>query len=221
MIKLNAPKSLPWFKWAMSFVLVTCVHAQNAPKESPEAAYRKVVTDRAAKIVATLKLSDEAKSLKVRDIIADQYVALSTIHDARDAAIKIAKQESREDKATTDTAIEKARSEAQAKLDKFHAAYLAKLSAELTPEQVDGVKDGMTYGVVQVTYNVYLKMMPDLSDEQKKQIMNWLVEAREIAMDQGSSDEKHKVFGKYKGKINNYLSAAGYNLKEAEKNLRK
>jgi hypothetical protein len=31
-------------------------------------------------------------------------------------------------------------------------------------------------------------------------------------MDAGSSDEKHSVFGKYKGRINNYLSANGYNL---------
>ena len=38
-------------------------------------------------------------------------------------------------------------------------------------------------------------------------------------MDAGSSDEKHAWFGKYKGKINNYLAAAGYNMKQAEKNL--
>jgi hypothetical protein len=38
-------------------------------------------------------------------------------------------------------------------------------------------------------------------------------------MDEGTSDEKHKVFGKYKGRINNYLAAAGYNLKAAETNL--
>jgi hypothetical protein len=46
--------------------------------------------------------------------------------------------------------------------------------------------------------------------------MAWLVEAREIAMDCGSSEEKHYWFGKYKGKINNYLSAEGYDLKKAE-----
>ena len=100
-----------------------------------------------------------------------------------------------------------------------HIAFLARLAVELNPEQVDGVKDGMTYGVLKVTYDVYMKMCPDLSEEQKKRIKAWLIEARELAMDQGSSKEKHGVFGKYKGKINNYLSAAGYDLKEAEKNL--
>lgn len=64
-------------------------------------------------------------------------------------------------------------------------------------------------------------MYPDLTGPQKKQIMAWLVEARELAMDGGSSKEKHAVFGKYKGRINNYLSAAGYDAKKAERNLKK
>ena len=38
-------------------------------------------------------------------------------------------------------------------------------------------------------------------------------------MDAGSSEEKHAMFGKYKGRINNYLSAAGYDMKQAEKDL--
>jgi hypothetical protein len=51
--------------------------------------------------------------------------------------------------------------------------------------------------------------------------MAWLVEAREIAMDGSTSDEKHAMFGKYKGKINNYLSKAGYDAKKGKQNLKK
>jgi hypothetical protein len=47
--------------------------------------------------------------------------------------------------------------------------------------------------------------------------MAWLVEAREVALTAGSAEEKHRVFGKYKGRINNFLSAAGYDLKAAER----
>ena len=43
-----------------------------------------------------------------------------------------------------------------------------------------------------------------------------LLEAREYAMDAGSSEEKHGWFGKFKGRINNYLSKAGYDLRAAE-----
>ena len=42
-----------------------------------------------------------------------------------------------------------------------------------------------------------------LTDEEKQQIMAWLKEARELAIDAESSKKKHEVFGKYKGRINN------------------
>ena len=72
----------------------------------------------------------------------------------------------------------------------------------------------MTYGVVPITYKGYQAMIPNLTDAQKKQIWVWLVEAREHAMDAESSEKKHGWFGKYKGRINNYLSAQGYDLRK-------
>lgn len=62
-------------------------------------------------------------------------------------------------------------------------------------------------------------MLPELTDTQKQYIMSRLEEAREIAMDAGSSIEKHEWFGRYEGRINNYLSTAGYDLKAASKRL--
>jgi len=75
----------------------------------------------------------------------------------------------------------------------------------------------MTYRVMPITYTAYQDMIPALTVEQKEKIYNWLREARELAMDEGSSEDKHKVFGKYKGKINNYLSIQGYDMKVEEK----
>jgi hypothetical protein len=79
---------------------------------------------------------------------------------------------------------------------------------------VELVKDGMTYNVASVTYNAYGDMLPKLTAEQKEQIMKWLKEAREQAMDAESSEKKHWWFGKYKGRINNYLSSLGYDMKK-------
>lgn len=186
-----------------------------------EAAYTRTITQRADKIVATLGIADSAKATRVRDIIARQYRDLSKLHETRDAQVKAAKEKSGADKAAATAAIQAARDEAKPKLDKLHGEFLSRLATELSPDQVNQVKDGLTYGVVHGTYSVYLKMYPELTDEQKEQIMAWLVEAREIAMDGSTSDEKHAVFGKYKGRINNYLSKAGYDAKKGEANLKK
>jgi Spy/CpxP family protein refolding chaperone len=102
-------------------------------------------------------------------------------------------------------------------LKALHDQFIAKLSADLTAEQVEKVKDKMTYNKVQVTYNGYIQMLPDLTQEQKAKILEMLKEAREIAMDGGSAEEKTAVFEKYKGRINNYLSKQGYDLAKASR----
>jgi|GEM_PF-27622 len=168
----------------------------------PDPAYTRTLTGRADKIVKTLDIADAAKSIRVRDIIVQQYRNLNAIHNQGDKDIKAAPENAPAIKERTD-----------ALLKRVHQDYLAKLSAELTPEQVDQVKDGMTYGVLQATYRTYLAQLPELSETQKQQIMAFLVEARELAMDGGTSEEKHQWFRKYKGKINNYLSSQGYKLK--------
>ncbi len=96
-----------------------------------------------------------------------------------------------------------------------HTLFLSKLGKELSAEQIEKVKDQMTYNKVAVTYNAYLDELPQLTETQKAQLKAWLVEAREKAIDAGSSDQKTAIFGKYKGRINNFLSQQGYDMKKA------
>ncbi len=202
---------------AAGFVGLSVKSAETNSVGEADAAYTRVINQRADKIVAGLGLADTNQFVRVRDVIAQQYRDLSRIHAERDAQIQQAKEKA----GASQAAVQAARDAVKPKLDKLHGEFLGRLAAELSPEQVDQVKDGMTYGVLPLTYGVYLKMYPDLTAEQKAQIKTWLTEARELAMDGSTSDEKHAVFGKYKGKINNYLSKAGYDAKKAEQNLRK
>jgi len=189
---------------------VACVVAQTADEEPQRKQdYQTIVARRAEKIVATLSLADTNKAARVREIIARQYRDLNQIHTERDTLAREAS-----------VGKVKAAAAIQPELDKLHGEFLARLGAELSPGQVDQVKDGLTYGVAPLTYGVYLRMYPELTNEQKAQIKAWLNEAREIAMDGSTSQEKHAVFGKYKGKINNLLAKAGYDTKKGEANLK-
>ncbi len=173
--------------------------------------YTRVITGRADNIVKTLEIADAGKKARVRDIVVQQYRDLNAIHTQRDKEIEAAKAAG--DKASVESRAKSIREQADSRVKQLHQSYLAKLATELTAAQVDQVKDGMTYGTLPVTYRAYLAQMPELTEAQKQQIMGLLVEARELAMDGGTSEEKHAVFRKYKGKINNYLSAQGYKLK--------
>lgn len=207
---------------AIAFLLtVSACAGETDPVVAAEAAYTRTITQRAEKIVAPLGLTDTNQAARVRDILVRQYRDLAQIHAARDAQIKLVKEKAGPDKSAANAAEQAVRDQTKPNLDKLHGEFLARLSAELSTEQVDQVKDGLTYGVLPLTYGVYLKMYPDLTAEQKAQIKAWLTEARELAMDGSTADEKHTIFGKYKGRINNYLSKAGYDAKKGEQNLKK
>ncbi|HEY6505379.1 MAG TPA: DUF3826 domain-containing protein [Chitinophagaceae bacterium] len=189
------------------------VYAQPVDAMQKEAEYKKVITERAAKIVSTLGLTDSGKYDKVLNELVGQYARLNAVHEQSKAAMaEISTQSvSGEERAASIKRLEEKKS---SQLLQLHSGFIAHLKESLTEDQLEKVKDGMTYRVFPITYGAYLDMLPNLSPEQKDKIYNWLKEARELAMDEGSSDDKHKVFGKYKGKINNYLSAAGYDMKK-------
>ncbi|MCX2452511.1 DUF3826 domain-containing protein [Pedobacter sp. PLR] len=200
---------------ALVLSVIMSVSAQNnTVPENEKAAYLKVITLRADKIAGVLNLKDAKTQEKVSNIIRDQYNNLNDIYIARDANVKAIKQKQESDKIALETSLKAEAAKTDAKLAILHKSYLSKLSTQLNPDQVDQVKNGMTYGVVPLTYRAYQEQILTLNEEQKKQILTWLTEAREHAMDAESADKKHAWFGKYKGKINNYLSAAGYDLKK-------
>jgi hypothetical protein len=198
------------------FSISYSVLSQNNVQTADEAAaYTRTINERAQKIVNTLQLTDTEKALRVRDIISNQYRNLNEIYKERDIQVSAVKSNKNSSEAVAKANLDAIEEQTKRKLNTLHDGYLKNLSAELDSKQVEQVKDGMTYGVVQITYKGYQDMIPTLTEEQKKQILLWLVEAREQAMDAESSDKKHAWFGKYKGRINNYLSAAGYDLKKA------
>jgi hypothetical protein len=206
---------------ALFFVSLSGAFAQGATPAAGADNYTQVITKRSEKIVATLGITDSGKFKRVEDIIINQYRTLGNIHDARNAKAKDIKAQAGDGKTKADGEIAVLDSSVDIQLNTAHTAYLANLATALTPEQIDQVKDEMTYKVLPLTYKAYLDELPDLTDPQKMQIKAWLVEAREHAIDAESSEKKHAWFGKYKGRINNYLSKQGYDMKKAGEDWQK
>lgn len=190
--------------------------AVDLNKENRDPKYVESIVNRSQKIVDKLGLTDVKAAEDVCNIIANRYFELNDIYEIRDAKVKTVKESGLTGDAKNE-ALKAAENEKDAALYCSHFAFPASLSLFLNEEQIEAVKDGMTYGVVKVTYEATLDMIPSLKEEEKVQIYAWLVEAREFAMDAENSNKKHAAFGKYKGRINNYLAKRGYNLtKERE-----
>lgn len=194
-------------------VVLSCFCAGAAPAAESaevEARYTQLLNKRGDETLAALKLDDPAKAERVKQLVMDQYRALRAQHDARDAKLEGIPEDEKE-------RVARIHADTDAAIKPLHDAFVEKLSAELTPAQVETVKDRMTMNKVNVDFNAFCDMLPDLTDAQKDHILAQLKEAREIAMDKGSAEEKHAVFGKYRGRINNYLAKQGYDLKQASK----
>ena len=165
-----------------------------------DSAYVENIKGRAQKIVDGLQLTDQKQARAVCNIIANRYFLLNDIH-------------AKYDKSQQDAL--------QAELYKHHFELASALALYLNDEQIDAVKDGMTYGRLKRDYNAQLDMIPSLSDFEKQQILIWLKEAREYAMDAADSKGKHFWFDKYRGRTNNWLSSRGYDLKKERDNWQK
>ena len=189
------------------FFLIQTASAQMstppATDAEKEAAYATAIEIRTTDILKILNLADSDKSNIVYNLIVAQYHALRVRDAAIDTKLKVdGKQVTYANRASLLAAEPKT----------LHDQFLANLAKVLTPEQVEQVKNQMTYNKVKVTYDAYCEIVPDLTDADKAKIMELLNQAREEAIDGGNAPEKSYIFGQYKDKINAYLDAHGHDV---------
>ena len=99
----------------------------------------------------------------------------------------------------------------------MHQNFIAGLQADLTPEQVDLVKNKLTINKLPITYKVYQQILPNLTPEDDRFILDNLSQAREACLDVKNVDEMTPIFKKHKVEIQNYLNAHGYDWDKAYK----
>jgi hypothetical protein len=206
-------KTNPIVRWGAAVLMVWSASAQDfttppATPEELEAVYTTAIHRRADATLDALALTDPAKVERVKDAILAQYRALR----ARDAIIDAHLRAHGKDLSLTSPD----RAALVASLSKpLHEMFVGTLAAYLTPEQVELVKDKMTYNKVQVTFDAYCAIIPNLTDQDKAKVLELLKVAREEAMDGGSADEKHAIFEKYKSRISDYLNSHGHDVAKA------
>lgn len=199
-VKMNYGSNVHYLKSVFNAYPTPAVALDSAGRPAD---YVETIVKRSQKATDELGITWTPVGQTVLNIICNRYFELNDIYAERDSLKK------------TDKRL--AEAQCDSRLYRSHFAFDTQLSHYLKPAQIETVKDVMTYHVVKVTYDAQCDMIPTLTDEEKEQIMAWLKEARELAIDAESSKKKHEVFGKYKGRINNYLSARGYDLvKERE-----
>jgi hypothetical protein len=169
------------------------VVAAATPATTPEAAAalaksNATVDKRAAGVIESLNLNDPAKAARVQAVIASD---LRAVRDAHNLGF------------VPDPSV--------------HRDFVNGLSAELTPEQVDAVKDKLTLNKVPITFKAYHEIVPNLTAEDDAKIMELLKAAREAGLDDKSIEELNATFKMYKLQIQKYLDAHGHDWAKSYK----
>jgi hypothetical protein len=137
-------------------------------------------------LVTSLKLTDKAQQDRVRMVLAAN---LRAVRDAHNAGLQL------------DPSI--------------HKNFIAGLQADLTPLQVETVKDRLTANKLPITFKVYHQILPALTPDDDRVILNQLQQAREECLDVKNADEMSPIFKKHKTEIEKYLNQHGYDWDKA------
>jgi hypothetical protein len=186
--------------------------ATAAPAVAIDDAMRKKIDQKATAIVASLKLSDAAKAAKVKTFASDWLAVMMTWHKEHDAELNRLWGEWNKARAVVPKdefpgeVIAHQIDAVYTSLKPAYEDYMRRLSAELTAEQVDAIKEswsrnpGMTR-----TYNAYLEIVPDLTAKDKEVIKARMLMAREAAMLTDSDKEIVAIYKRHKVKVEQYV----------------
>jgi hypothetical protein len=199
----------------LTVFLVCCVLSWGAlipASAAIDAATQKRADDKAGRLLNTLKLDDTAKSERVKGLLSEWYVTMWAWHQEHDPKLKELWAQWNQARAVVPKdefpaeVIAHRIDDVYAALKPAYRAFVEKLSAELSPEQVDTLKETWSRSPGKKrTYNAYLEIVPDLNDEQKKVILERMDMAREDAMLTDSDKEIVAIYKRHKVKVEAYV----------------
>ncbi len=204
-------------------VFATCsiaLYAQTGTNsvQSSEDAKAKSDADqekKATEWVASLNLNDAEKAARVKTAI---YTHLKTIRDWHNE----------HPFTTVPAGINPATGNRLSDLDRqviansampksVHEDLMNALNKDLSPEQVEMILDKYTVGKVAFTMKGYKAIVPDLKPEEEAQILSYLKQAREQAIDYKNMNQISSIFEIYKTKSEQFLNSNGRNWKQLYK----
>jgi hypothetical protein len=195
---------------ALTLGLLTPVRAADAT----EPATQKRLDSKTARLIGVLKLDDAAKSARAKAILGDWFVTVWAWHGQHDALLKELWTQWNQARAVVPKdefpaeVIAHRIDDLYASLQPAYRSFVEKLSAELTPEQVDLIKETWSRSPgMKRTYNAYLEIVPDLTDEHKKVIFARMARAREDAMLTDADKEIVSIYKRHKVKVEAYVGS--------------
>lgn len=177
-------------------------------------AAQQLINKKSSRLIEALKLDDAARAARVKGILDEWLAKVVAWHKENDPKLK--ELWSQWNKARSVVPKDEFPGEVvahqvfdfYAPLQPAYQSFTNKLSAELSPEQIDTLKETWSRSPgMKRTYNAYLEIAPGLNDDQKKVIYDRMSRAREDAMFTDSDKEIINIFKCHKVKVEQYIGS--------------
>lgn len=184
----------------------------GAAEPTPDADTQKYIDRRVPQLLNAAKVTDADKIAKVKVIGAEWFATLFAWHKENDPKLKTLWAEWNKARAVVPKdefpgeLVAVKIEEVYSSLKPAYDNYMTKLSAELTSEQIDAVKEAWSHSPgMKRTYNAYLDIVPDLSEKDKEVLKARMHLAREAAMLTDASKEIIDIYKRHKVKVEQYV----------------
>jgi hypothetical protein len=191
------------------------VPAPTATAPKPSASER-----RATSLLKELKLTDAGKEARTRAILESHFAAMEKWHAANDPALAplwaewtaARSQPTKNEAAKVGEKIDAV----YASFRPEHDAFLAALAKEISPAEIEKIKNSLTRSPgMDRTANAYIEMIPQFTDADKAFVRQRFAIAREQGMDTTTSKEIDSFFKRQKDIVEAYIDEKGYDYKKS------
>lgn len=184
----------------------------SAPVLSQTANADAEIEKKATEWVASLLLSDNAKSQKVRSAVFTHLKAVRDWHNDHPASLVPAGINPANGSPLSD--LDRQVIMCSTKPKSIHDSLMRVLKTELDTAQVEAILDKYTVGKVAFTLKGYQAIVPDITPKEEAEIIKNLKQAREQAIDYKNMQEISAIFEIYKTKCEQYLNNNGRNWRQ-------
>jgi hypothetical protein len=188
--------------------------ALTAPLPAVEGAARSRHGTNVERLIGAARVEDLAKAERASLVLIQWLDTLASWHAQHDAALNERWTQWNKARAVVPKdefpaeVIAHQIDDVYASLKPAYAEFQTKLSAVLSPEEIDAIKEQWSRSPgMRRTYHAFLEIAPDLTDVHKKVIYARMERAREDAMLTDSSKEIIDIFKRHKVKVEAYIGS--------------
>lgn len=191
------------------------MYAQETDSGKDNTKSNEEVLKKATEWVSSLNLNDTAKEKRLVNVISTHLKAVRDWNNDHPASTVPAGINPITGQPLSD--MDRQIIANSAKPKSVHEDLMAGLRKDLTEDQVEAILDKYTIGKVQFTLKGYQAIVPNLTPEEEKTIMDFLKQAREQAVDFKNMKQISAIFEIYKTKSEQYLNNNGRNWRQMYK----